>query len=288
LHNGQLAARPDSGACESCHRVEDWKPSSYPVTQHALLELPLEGRHLETECSACHGPERTGLPPLPGIDRIGPAGVSLSLLDTECSSCHLDPHAGRFAQHGARPSAGGCPDCHGWDRFRPAAVGVARHQSFAFPLEGGHKAVPCVECHAELTARPAKIRLLAVDGAMRDLSFQTEHETCRACHESPHGKQFDLRGDGGDCGSCHDANSFRPAPLFNHERDTRFSLRGAHRDVACARCHPSRETVSGRHEVLYRPLSRRCRDCHGKTVPADRMLNRSDPERVVASEGSDS
>jgi len=267
LHNGQLVARPDAGACESCHGVEGWKPSTYSVAQHAQLELPLAGRHAEVECSACHGPVRKDLPPLPGTDRLGRAGVSLTLLEAGCDSCHLDPHAGRFASDGPRPVAGNCLACHGVDRFRPAAVDVARHQTFAYPLQGGHRAVPCVECHAELKERPARVHLLEVTGAARDLPFLAEHGTCRACHDSPHGEQFSHRVDGGDCEGCHTLESFLPVPLFNHERDARFSLQGAHRSVACERCHPSRNDAKGGREVLYRPLPQRCQDCHGKAMP---------------------
>src|SRR3989304_2390925 len=76
-HSGQLASRPDRGACAACHRVDGWKPSTYTVTQHASLRLRLEARHAETECSACHGPSRKNLPPLPGTKGLCKAGGGL-------------------------------------------------------------------------------------------------------------------------------------------------------------------------------------------------------------------
>jgi len=271
LHSGQLASRSDGGACESCHQVEDWKPSSYSAAQHALLELPLTGRHGEAKCAACHGPLREGLPSLPGAEQLGPAGVSLTLLDAGCETCHFDPHKGRFAADGPRATSGDCLGCHDVLRFRPAAVDVEVHQSFGYPLLGGHRAVPCVECHAELKNQPARIHLLEVQGTARDLSFSTEHETCLACHKASHGDQFKHRSDGGACEGCHTLDSFRPAPRFDHERDARFALQPAHRDLPCAQCHPSQDIRTGGREMIFRPLPRRCRDCHGKNVPDKRV-----------------
>src|SRR4029077_15191045 len=64
-HGRQLAARPDRSACDACHRVQGWTPTTFTVAQHATLRLKLEGRHAEVACAPCHGPDRKGLPPLP-------------------------------------------------------------------------------------------------------------------------------------------------------------------------------------------------------------------------------
>lgn len=68
------------------------------------------------------------------------------------------------------------------------------------------------------------------------------------------------------CARCHDAAAWAPASAFRHDRDARWPLRGAHRDVACARCHPAQlgirdGAVGG--TALYRPVAHEaCASCH--------------------------
>lgn len=53
---------------------------------------------------------------------------------------------------------------------------------------------------------------------------------------NPHGP---LR-QGMDCADCHTSSGWkpmRPDPRFDHARDTRFALNGAHVSAACTRCH---------------------------------------------------
>ncbi len=268
-HGGLLASRADHGRCESCHVVDAFKPSTFGVAEHASTKLALEGRHATAKCEACHGPVRPGLPALPGPERLGAAKVAFAI-DTACSTCHLDPHAGRFAAGGAAPVAGGCRACHTSAGWHPAAVDVAVHAQFDYPLEGGHRAVPCVACHAELRERPPKIRLLEAAGPVKPMTFAAKHDRCEACHESPHGEQFAARPDRGRCEACHDVERFRPAVRFDHDRDTKFELRGAHENVPCARCHAPTPGPDGKPRVVYRPTPTACRDCHGpKAAPGE-------------------
>jgi hypothetical protein len=259
-HAGQLASRPDGGACESCHTVDGWRPSTFGADRHAALGLPLAGRHADIECAACHAETRPGLPSHSRSAELGSARVALGLLDADCASCHLDPHAGRFAAGGDRPFEAGCPACHDARRFRPSAVDAVVHSRFGYPLEGAHVATPCSACHAELILAAASSSLV-LGRAARELRFEARHESCEDCHDSPHGTQFAERIDGGACAGCHDAATFRPASRFDHERDAAFPLTGAHARVPCRDCH--RVAVSG--EVIYRPVPRRCRDCHAGT-----------------------
>ena len=88
----QLADRGDAAACESCHTVDGWRPSTFGVEQHATLDLPLDGRHVEIACGACHGLERDGLPNWAEPLRLGSAGVGLTMLVSDCVACHRNPH----------------------------------------------------------------------------------------------------------------------------------------------------------------------------------------------------
>jgi hypothetical protein len=258
-HARQLASRADGGACEACHTVGGWRPSLFGTEQHAAVGLTLAGAHAEAACAACHGPGRARLPALPGPEVLGPARVAFAI-GTACETCHFDPHGGHFSAHGARPARGGCTDCHGVTAFRPARVDAALHDTFAYALEGAHRAVPCGECHASLLEPPPRISLLDVAGRSRSLVFTEPHGSCEACHRTPHGDQFDGRP--GGCASCHGLAGFRPASRFDHDTGARFPLDGGHRDVPCGKCHPRRSAAAADGRVIYRPLPSDCRDCH--------------------------
>jgi hypothetical protein len=261
-HGGQLAGQPSAGDCAGCHVVAGWKPSSFSVASHARLRLPLNGRHAEVACQACHGPGRRGLPPLPPAGKLGRAGVALTLRETTCPACHVDPHEGRYAAGGARPQTAGCEACHDARRFRPSTIDVAAHAEYAFRLEGAHRAVPCAACHDELK-RPARSTSIVADGpAGPGLRLTVDSVACETCHVNPHGSQFAAGAVRGGCERCHGVEGFRPAARFDHERDTAFPLKGAHEKVPCASCHIPRPDDSARAVAVYRPLSSKCESCH--------------------------
>jgi hypothetical protein len=261
-HGGQLAARPDKGTCSACHTVAGWNTTTFSVAAHSNTRFALQGRHAEIACSACHGPKRTGLHPLPDSASAGGAGVRFRLGELQCTACHVDPHQGRFAAGGAHPVASGCLGCHNTRSYRPSTVDVAAHASYAFPLDGAHRAVPCVGCHAELKHGEISSSLVQVRWTGAPLLFTVRTMACEGCHDNPHGDQFASRRDKGRCESCHDTDAFRPASRFDHDRDTKFPLRGGHANVACSRCHPSVEGPDHVRRTRYRPVSSHCEACH--------------------------
>jgi hypothetical protein len=183
--------------------------------------------------------------------------MAMILGGAACDGCHHDVHGGRIES--ASPEDG-CDSCHDARAFRPSTVDVARHQEFGYALEGAHRAVPCSDCHDGLNARaPSSSTLLGVDWSGPDLAFQEKHERCEDCHRTPHGEQFAHRADGSACEACHDLAAFRPAPRFDHRRDSRYPLTGAHLEVACKACHPAGEDGS----PVFRPRPRTCAGCHG-------------------------
>ena len=257
-HGGELAARADQGACETCHVTTGFAPSSFGVAAHARLRVTLEGRHGKVACAACHGPVRPGLPAIT-VPASRKAKTTIGIREVECAGCHVDPHAGRYGAKGAMPQATGCAACHNAVAWRPATTTAALHAGFSFRLDGAHRAVPCVACHDELKGRQAPATLVLAARGVASLPFTAKRATaCATCHETPHGAQFEHRKDKGACEGCHGVESFAPA-TFDHEKDASFSLKGAHAKVACAACHkPS--TPGGL--VLYRPLSGKCESCH--------------------------
>lgn len=262
-HGNQLDARADKGMCESCHTVNGWSPSTFTREAHADLELDLRGRHAEIECRSCHGPERAGLPPLPGPEITGPAKVDLALETRRCRECHADAHQGRFRE---QPDLEDCRTCHGTSSFHRVEMDVSLHSRFSFPLEGAHRAVPCILCHKELDHEPAGSTLIASPAGLPALPFDQNRSACVDCHRTPHGTQFVREGKETPCSTCHGLEAWKPASRFDHDRDARFSLAGAHRKVACSRCHPGGKDAEGNPQVLYKPLPGTCESCHGGRI----------------------
>jgi len=265
-HGGQLGVRADNGDCRACHSMAGWTPSTFTTAAHATTRFRLDGRHGEITCQACHGVKRTGLAPLPQTATLGRAGVLFRLGELECVACHVDPHQGRFAARGAHPVRGGCLGCHNARGFRPSTIEVAAHGTYAFKLEGAHRAVPCVGCHAELKYPPAASTLIQVRWAGAPLLFAMKAQGCAACHASPHGDQFASRPGGDACERCHGLDAFAPAARFDHDRDTKFPLKGGHANVPCARCHGTVAGPGNSRTIRYRPASARCESCHGDGV----------------------
>lgn len=260
-HGGQLASRLDRGACESCHQVADWKPSSFSVADHAKLKFRLDGAHAPVPCASCHTVGRRGLRALTAAASLGTAKFSFKLPEAECAQCHHDPHKGRFASGGARPRVAGCLSCHDQQLWQPAKVTSVSHKDFGYALEQAHGAVLCTACHRELDARP-KISSLLLATHPAPLPFDKNRRACVDCHEGVHGKQFATRRDKGACETCHDIQSWQPASRFVHDRDSRFKLEGAHVKVACAACHTLQKDAAGRPRVAYHGVPTRCESCH--------------------------
>lgn len=261
-HGGTASIGGASADCAACHSVETFKPSTFTIAMHGKSGYPLVGKHAVVACAACH-PKRTGI----AASGLGPAAVQLRLAHAACTDCHRDPHRGRFDAGGERAQARGCLACHDETGFRPTTYDIVAHAQSRFPLTGAHRAVPCSQCHKALAgARPT-----SGPGSAREegppLEFRERFVSCRDCHDTPHGTQFDARDDRGACETCHGVEKFKPATAFNHRRLTAFPLTGVHERVPCARCHPERITESGAREVVYRPLPHECRDCHIKLVP---------------------
>jgi hypothetical protein len=248
-HAGQLKAAPRAASCGSCHTVAGFSPSTFDAVRHAGTVLPLRAKHLAVSCRACHDPKRSQ-----GVARtqtrdLGRASFSFTLAGAACESCHRDPHQGRFA------GPAGCARCHNERGFRPSLFDATAHANCSFPLEGAHRAVPCSACHTDLDRKDKSA----------PLTLRVAEQHCSGCHQSVHGVQFEGRAGGDRCETCHSTGSFQPASRFDHQRDSRFPLDGAHQAVACVKCHKPRVEADGRRVTVYRPLSHRCEDCHGPT-----------------------
>ena len=142
-----------------------------------------------------------------------------------CADCHksVDPHKGRLGD--------ACEKCHGeadWGHVKAFDHGTTK-----FPLHEAHRAVSCSACH----------------GGER---YSGIGATCDSCHriQDVHLGRYGIR-----CESCHGESRW-PAIHFNHDKDTKYMLRGAHATVKCDSCHVG---------DLYRDkLAMTCISCHRK------------------------
>jgi len=160
-HQGQLAGRPDKGACESCHRVDGFRPSLIGVREHASTTFPLEGRHAAAACASCHRP--------------GKEPFRFALGKPACVTCHADPHGGQFA---AQVGKGDCGACHDARAFVPARA--FDHASTGFSLQGAHAKTACAACHTAVRDAEGR-RITRYKGTPRE---------CAACHATvPQGGQ---------------------------------------------------------------------------------------------------
>ncbi len=210
-------------SCRECHTKHRFLPSRIGLREHRTFALT--GAHQAVACTACHVEKN-------GVRRFAKTPAS-------CKSCHEDVHRGQFRKELRR---GDCTACHNGEattfRIRP----FDHAKRTGYELAGKHATADCARCHG--------------DGRYRDTPTD-----CASCHTDVHRAQF-RQGKTTDCARCHESQ----APdwslkRFDHRR-TRFPLDGRHKDVSCAKCHPTVAQRDGKRVVQYRPLGRDCRSCH--------------------------
>ncbi len=248
-HAAQFAGAPYFNACDRCHTVDSYKPSTFSLAQHQQTRFILAGGHIAVSCADCHK-ESGSFQPKPA--------VVYHWVDLNCTTCHQDPHKGQFKsrmqQVKADGTPAGCEACHSTTSWKE--LSRFDHATTKFPLVGAHRATACIDCH-----KPPNLetKLINVD-------FSSASTKCEDCHADAHGKQF-AKADITHCAECHNTAKWKPA-LFDHEVRTSFPLRGAHQNVRCGACHKSFRTVGGKNVLFYKPTPKECAACHGATIPA--------------------
>ncbi len=253
VHRGVFGAR-----CDRCHQESSWHHLDKSVGDlrfHDKTRYPLRGAHADVACKSCHE------------TRPGKALVYRGLQFATCSACHTDAHVGQLGK--IDPGGpGACERCHDVNGFVPVLFDLAAHERTRYRLTDSHAAVPCDRCHRDepsLAARvpePVSKRLQAqgrpVTVSLALLKLDLPLARCDSCHRDPHGGQFRERVKAHGCADCHNTQSFARV-AFDHQRETRFALSGAHRDAPCEGCH--RRPAPGQ-PVTYRPLAAACEACH--------------------------
>ncbi|MBL0213445.1 MAG: hypothetical protein IPQ07_06170 [Myxococcales bacterium] len=117
----------------------------------------------------------------------------------------------------------------------------------SFRIDGGHLQVRCTDCHPSVTFKPRP-------------------KTCFGCHPEPavHKGQY-----GTGCEQCHSTRTWEDIKPLHDVGD--FSLKGAHNNIACERCHRDNRPLAGsgnlcinchRQDDILQRRTLRCGECH--------------------------
>lgn len=237
-HRGQFVNRAQGGACEECHTVQGFSPSTFTIAQHQDSNYKLEGSHLAVPCFLCHTKNDVDAP-----------AIKFRFTSTRCADCHDNPHQQTVDKY---LNQGGCEYCHTVSRW---ADKIFDHSETGFPLLGRHERTACTACHKqeESTNRPA------------NLAFTKLPSDCQSCHADIHLGQFrekksDTEKSVTHCEQCHTPIDWL-ADKFDHNRDSQFKLDGAHAYVSCEKCHPQ-VTVKEKTVRLFKLPRMDCSYCH--------------------------
>lgn len=217
--------------CLGCHDGQD-QMSGF---DHQATAFPLEGRHSEATCRACHVQVLSA-----SLMVDNPTHMLEIFRETPnyCMACHKesDLHTGEFSAD--------CQKCHTTQAWKPAFLdGIAfdhdEQTEFSLNL---HKVdytgqvIRCSACH------------------INDIK-NFEVSSCIACHSKTEEQVIflqshqDLYGD--TCLKCHDGRD----RMHGFDHQTRFLLDGKHAELDCQECHVDKS---------FTGTPQACASCHAE------------------------
>ena len=171
IHKGQFTHR--TNGCVSCHKVTSF--SDLVFDHQVESRFPLEGKHGNLSCDACHQAKDRG------TNTTSP--IQYRPVPMECMDCHLDPHLGQFA-NASRPDGRKqthCETCHTSESFEETLFDHNNKNFTSFALLGKHKDVKCTACHFDVQ----------VDNNISVRRYTQLPTTCEGCHADHHKGEFD-------------------------------------------------------------------------------------------------
>lgn len=283
-HKGSLGTE-----CANCHVERDWKEAKF---DHGKTSFQLTGKHTEVTCKKCHA------------DPSRYKGVS-----HECVTCHIavDKHKGAYGKkcdtchvekdwkaidfnHDretpfkllGKHVAVRCIACHKGSIYKEKAPTscVSCHRN-----DDAHKGglgEKCASCHTEEKwnsskfdhDRNTKFMLLGkhirtkCDACHKPESKEKLGSSCISCHRTNDKHKGDF---GAKCETCHSEKDWKTIG-FDHDSDTRYTLKGKHVQVRCIACHTGKLfqqklnqdclSCHAKHDVHKNQLGKRCESCH--------------------------
>lgn len=271
--------------CRSCHTENRWTEVRF---DHSKTGWPLDGRHVDVECKACHVNERYQNTAKTCVgchrkddDKKGHKGR----FGAKCETCHVaDGWRQLTFDHDrdtkyrliGRHRDAKCTACHTGDLYKQklerACVGCHRKDDDKKGHQGRFGS-RCENCHVERDwkaivfdhDRATTYRLLGKHRSAKCTACHTGTlyqeklaTTCYACHK----KDDKHKGQQGQrCEQCHDERSWKTT-RFDHDL-TRFPLLGRHAKAECKACHRA---------ATFKDASTKCVDCHQKEDAHKRTL----------------
>lgn len=277
-HDG-LAKRIDAGrsfhatvseqACIDCHgdhggpKSSATKEPARKAFRHETAGFALEGAHARVACETCHDAPIAKIDPSCGRCHEDAHSAALG---PECGACHttaawgaqLKTNAEHLLSMAGRHGSQRCEDCHaqGANLLLPVICNDCHTQG-----HGGTMA-PCDQCHEVTAFKPATF-----DHGPCTCAFPGKHQTveCLACHEGFKFTDTPTLCSGchdkerphdaiGECSRCHTATSWVDN-RFDHNKQAKFKIEGAHESVSCTQCHAG---------GTFRGAPQACEGCHAE------------------------
>jgi Cytochrome c3/Cytochrome c7 and related cytochrome c len=282
--------------CSACHsehmgragRITPVLPATF---DHTTTDFKLDGAHRSVACSGCHT-----------------AGKKFSEAATRCVDCHrkVEPHEGKLGTDCAachdtarwsatrfdhaktkfplqdRHAKIPCAACHAANRWKATPTACASCHT-PDDVHRGQRGTACSDCHTQASWTDAKFDHeketgFALVGAHRQAACQSCHRSgrleddlpreCSGCHAAADSHAGRM---GGKCESCHETTEWKTTH-FDHAKDTKYTLTGAHSTLACHSCHtavvadhkPAQQCVTCHRavDVHAGSLGTTCDSCH--------------------------
>ncbi len=265
--------------CNQCHtehegRTFDIVGMDRGHFDHGKTDFVLEGAHKSTECSRCHEPEKYW--------REAPSDCHAcheqddhhkGKLGENCEDCHVsdswldttfDHDDTDFILNGAHATTS-CLACHPANHYDETPSDCASCHT-SDDTHGGVRGIACEDCHTvsawdELSFDHDRDTEFSLIAAHKDTACESCHHRaseftwtagneCIACHriDDTHAGR-----NGEHCDDCHNVSDGWDNNEFDHNKDTDFSLQGAHKEAPCEACHRG---------SLETELSSECIGCH--------------------------
>ena len=273
FHKGRFNPR-----CETCHDPGKWKRSAFRHDHDT--HYALRGSHRTVKCESCHRvPVAREKTPTVCYACHRNDDVHKGVLGEKCESCHAETkwtqsrfdhdRDSRFPLREKHRTAkcGGCHKDAGFREKAPSTCVACHERDDRDKGHNGQLGNQCERCHAERSWREttfdhkqSRFLLLGrhVDVECRkchaSIAFKDAKSACVSCHTKDDYHKARL---GPRCEQCHDARDWK-AWKFDHDRNSRFKLTGAHVRVACLVCHA--KPVADKLE-----LATDCASCHLKS-----------------------
>jgi Zn finger protein HypA/HybF involved in hydrogenase expression len=282
-------------SCSSCHTDHKGRKANVVILERELFDhdqtdFALLGGHLGRECNSCHEPDKKWREaPDECIACHREQDVHEKKLGEQCADCHTSKRwSEQKFDHGKTdfPLKGAhekvlCDACHPNRRYKESPTAcIACHR--IDDMHNGGYGGKCESCH-----RSEKWARVKFDHGKTEFKLRGAHDkiACNSCHKpgneakklassciSCHRTDDPHKGRNGEsCQECHNDSDWGKS-RFDHDKDTKFTLRGPHAKASCNACHaggirkdtPVRECIRcHKNEDVHKgELGRDCASCH--------------------------